>query len=659
LLTRGSKLSLTKFFAWLIGFYIALSFVQRGVYIVWILLGKGPHPERLPQALGKGLLFDLAEAFFLFAPALLFCSLIPKRFGNRLWFKAPLLFLTFIPMTLACGSAVCELFFFDEFHSRFNFIAVDYLIYTTEVVHNIVESYSATVILGGLVLPLVILLITLCFMVMRLDRSLRSGFPALVRFSIVGLAALACAIGISEDGLLAKEAYWPREISKNSIFALFSAYRRNSINYRDFYTSIDSGEAFALTREWMTRKDQRTLGNEKQGLSREIKGTGAEKHWNVVMVVMESMSANFLQHFGNAKGITPNLDRMADEGLLFTSLYATGTRTVRGLEALMLSVPPTPGQSILRRPGSDHLANLGSVFSEHGYKTQFIYGGYGYFDNMKEWFEGNGFEVVDRASFPSQEVHFGNAWGVCDEDLFSQTLKQQDEIHAAGHPFFQVIMTTSNHRPYTYPDGKIDIPSHSGRDGAVKYSDYAIGQFIAESKKKPWFKDTLFIFVADHDASVAGGTDIPVRDYLIPAIIYNPNLIPAQKITGLTSQIDLAPSLLGLLNFSYSSPFFGQDVVHGQEGGRALLATYQKVALLQPHSLTILSPGRTIETQQLDDNFLPQKTSSVVAQSAATLPVAAKLTIAIYQAASDEFINGLLKVKSEGDSSNPSAQSHK
>jgi phosphoglycerol transferase MdoB-like AlkP superfamily enzyme len=369
-----------------------------------------------------------------------------------------------------------------------------------------------------------------------------------------------------------------------------------------------------------------------------------------VLVAMESMSAQYLGQFGSKKGLTPNLDRLADEGLLFTNLYATGTRTVRGLEALMLSLPPTPGQSILRRPNSDGLFNLGTVFAQRGYKTQFVYGGYAVFDNMKEWFESNGFEVVDRGQFPKDEIQFGNAWGVCDEDLFTQVLKQEEDAVNAKTPFFQVVLTTSNHRPYTFPDGKIDIASHTGRDGAIKYSDFSIGRFIAQAKTKPWFDNTLFIFVADHDASVAGGTDIPVKDYLIPAIFYGPKIMPPRRITTLAAQLDLPPTLLGFLGFSYRSKFFGQDLTT-QPGGRALLGTYQKVALLQPGTLTILAPGHTVETQELNDKYEMKKSSIVRTKNAAILPDAAKLTIAIYQTASDLFQRGRLKVSA--DSSKP------
>jgi phosphoglycerol transferase MdoB-like AlkP superfamily enzyme len=174
---------------------------------------------------------------------------------------------------------------------------------------------------------------------------------------------------------------------------------------------------------------------------------------------MESMSARFMQRFGwTGPAITPNLDRLAGESLFFDRAYATGTRTVRGLEAITLSIPPTPGRSIVKRPGNENLASIGFVFRERGYDTRFICGGDGFFDNMNYFFTHNGFSIIDRDAFDESATTFGNAWGLCDEDLYTQSIADANESHRAGRPFMQLLMTTSNHRPYTFPAGRVGIP---------------------------------------------------------------------------------------------------------------------------------------------------------------------------------------------------------
>jgi phosphoglycerol transferase MdoB-like AlkP superfamily enzyme len=193
--------------------------------------------------------------------------------------------------------------------------------------------------------------------------------------------------------------------------------------------------------------------------------------------------------FGNRQNITPNLDKLADNSIFFTNLYAVGTRTVRGLEAITLSVPPSPGSSIIRRPNNQSLFNISTIFNNQGYDVNFIFGGYSYFDNLQNYFQGHGYNIVDRANLKSNEISFSNIWGVADEDILIKSLEIADQSYESGKPFFSLIMTTSNHRPYTFTEGRIDMPSGSGRDAAVKYTDYAIGKFL-ELAKRSYFKQS-------------------------------------------------------------------------------------------------------------------------------------------------------------------------
>jgi phosphoglycerol transferase MdoB-like AlkP superfamily enzyme len=197
-------------------------------------------------------------------------------------------------------------------------------------------------------------------------------------------------------------------------------------------------------------------------------------------------------------------------------------------------------------------------------------------------------------------------------------------------------MTTSNHRPYTYPDGRIDIPSHTSRRGAVKYTDYAIGKFIREASKKPWFANTVFVIVADHCASSAGKTDLPVDKYHIPLLIYSPGNIAPGTMDRLMSQIDVGPTVLGLLNFSYVSNFYGFDMFQLEPGReRAFVSTYQSLGYIRQGELVILSPQAKAETFQLSpDNDVAR----AVADDRLT-----KEAIAWYECASYSFQNGLMK----------------
>jgi len=245
---------------------------------------------------------------------------------------------------------------------------------------------------------------------------------------------------------------------------------------------------------------------------------------------------------------------------------------------------------------------VGEILRNQGYATYFVYGGYGYFDNMNAYFAGNDYQVIDRTDFPKASVGFANVWGVADEYLYDNTLSLLDRTHAAGKPFLAHIMTTSNHRPYTYPDGRIDIPSPGGRNGAVKYTDYALGRFIRQARGKPWFADTLFVIVADHCASAAGKSSLPVPGYRIPLILYAPALAAPKRFDRLASQIDIPATLLDVMGLPGDDHFFGKSLFEQiKEAPRAFIANYQELGYLKEGKLVVLGPKKKVRTYLVDD----------------------------------------------------------
>ena len=230
-----------------------------------------------------------------------------------------------------------------------------------------------------------------------------------------------------------------------------------------------------------------------------------------------------------------------------------------------------------------------------------MYGGDAFFDNMQDFFSGNGYEIVDKKAFQPDEITFQNIWGVCDEDMYNKAIKVMNHEAEKGKPFFNHIMTVSNHRPFTYPKHKIDIPGDSkSREGGIKYTDFAMREFFKKASKQPWFNNTVFVILADHCASSAGKTELPLDKYRIPAMIYSPSFIAPKQVNQLMSQIDVMPTLFGLLNFNYESKFFGQDVLKDNYKPRALIATYQNLGLIKDSILTILSPKQQVKQFHLN-----------------------------------------------------------
>ena len=492
-----------------------------------------------------------------------------------------------------------EWLFWDEFSSRFNFIAVDYLIYTHEVIGNIKESYP----IGLLITVITILSIGLAIVIHRLHKKTQSLIN--LNKSMMFLAGYTCLIGLVFVSVDHSPQTFPNryltEISRNGLFELFSAYRQNELSYDQFYPTLQQEDITPYVHQLVTQNPYRG----KDPLRRRITKSGIEQRPNLILITVESLSASYMKYFGNTDNLTPHLDALAQRSLFFTDMLAIGTRTVYGLAAISLSIPPLPGNAIVRRPGNENLSTLGSILKSKGYASKFIYGGFGYFDNMNNFFQGNGYEVIDRSDLSSKEITFSNIWGVCDEDLLRRVIKEGDKEYAQGRPFFSMVMTTSNHRPYTYPDGKIDLPSGFGRWGGIKYTDYAIGEFIRQIKTKPWFKNTLIVIVADHTAGSMGKIELDPTKYHIPMLVYAPYIVPAKKMTKLASQIDVAPTILGLMNISYTSVFYGQDLMDPHASERAFISNYRQLGYIDPHkNLLIFKPVKQEVYYQRHNNEL-------------------------------------------------------
>jgi len=636
-------------------FYLAIAFIIR---LTFTLLVWAPAKLSLADVLviySKGLLYDISVILFFSVLYALYLLVLPERWNNT-WLNKILTYTGFSIVVLLCVFAsLAEIGFWLEFDSRFNFIAVDYLIYTYEVVNNINESYPLPYLITGILLLTIVVLFL--FRKLRVFHyTFHSKTPFLLRLQLTCVVLIFAALSFIFLTNRWADQYnnrYGNELAKNGIYSFFAAFKDNEIDYNRFYKKNELSLVFNTVRNDLLQPGATFIANG-QSIRRQIKEQSAPVRPNVIMITIESFSADFMEHFGNSNKLTPFLDSIADRGVLFTDMYATGTRTVRGMEALSLSIPPTPGNSIVRRRDNNNLFCIGTVFKQAGYTPTFFYGGDGYFDNMNAYFGNNGFDIVDRGGrlaanetlegthtrIPGKYVQFKNAWGICDEDLYSAVIRHADEQYSRKKLFYDFVMTTSNHRPYTYPSGRIDIPPGTGRDGAVKYTDYAIASFIHAIKNKPWFDNTIIIFVADHCASSAGKNEINIGRYHIPCIIYSPKLVTPAVISKQCSQIDLYPTLWKMLNWSYTSNFYGKNVLDSSFTPRAFISTYQKLGYLTNDTLLILSP----QQQQTCYRWNREKNEQLPVVS---IPSLLQKSIAYYQSAYQLFKTGGLKITKE------------
>jgi phosphoglycerol transferase MdoB-like AlkP superfamily enzyme len=618
--------------AWAAGIFLLVNSVLRLALLAFEAERSNFLPRNALAIFSVGFIYDLAVTSALLISFALLALVIPDGARGRKvhGFLASAFVFTMIFVSLF--TSIAEVLFWNEFSSRFNFIAVDYLIYTRETIGNIRESYPVAALMAGLVAVSIAIFLAIRRPVWTAATAeggpWRRRLPVSTAILLLPILFFS-ALGDMPREMLASDS--ARELAGNGYYEFVRAFRSNELDFHEFYDTIPQAEAEAEMRhEFQEAQSAAVFTGARHPLERKVAGGGAPNRLNIVLVTMESFGAEFMESLGGRKGLSPNLDRLGREGLLFTQLYATGTRTVRGLEAISLSMPPTPGHAVLTRQNNKGFQTLGGVLKTQGYEPIFIYGGYSYFDNMKDFFGGNGYTVVDRTSLSSNDnISHQTIWGVADEDLFKMVLREVDSRTVTGQKVFAHVMTTSNHRPFTYPADRIDIPSGTGRFGAVKYSDWAIGNFMREAANRPWFRETVFIFVADHTSQGRGRSDLPMENYHIPLIIYAPAHVTPARVDALASQMDIGPTLLALLKVSYTSQFFGQDIItEGQHHQRALMSNYLTVGHVEENVLVELSPKRR-------SRILDTKTGGVLpARDMRTQPSLLE-TIAHFQVAFD------------------------
>lgn len=311
---------------------------------------------------------------------------------------------------------------------------------------------------------------------------------------------------------------------------------------------------------------------------------------NLVIVLEESLGAQFIGSLGGMP-LSPNYDRLVQTGWAFERLYATGTRSVRGIEAVLSGYPPTPSLAVVKRPKAQQdFFTLAGLLRRHGYDTTFYYGGESHFDNMRGFFLGNGFvRVIDENDYPDPE--FRGSWGVSDEDLFRRADTEFRQLHAAGTPFFGFVFTSSNHDPFEFPGGRIDLyeEPRATRNNAAKYADHALGLFFELARQSDYWADTVFLIVADHDSRALGQSLVPVDNFHIPGLILGAGIEP-RRDPRLISQIDLAPTLLSLIGIDDATPMIGHDLTRPDSGGRAPMQYDYNFALMTEDRVVILQP---------------------------------------------------------------------
>ena len=294
-------------------------------------------------------------------------------------------------------------------------------------------------------------------------------------------------------------------------------------------------------------------------LRRHVSAEGETMRPNIVIILMESMSANLMQTFGQQEHLTPTLDSLYQHSLAFTHFYSAGIHTNHGLTATLYSFPAMMMRNLMKGTVTPHRSGLPTVLKEQGYHNLFFMTHESQYDNMNAFFRTNGYdEVFAQEDYPKKEVV--NSFGVPDKYLFDYALATINRTATAQQPFMATILTISNHPPYIIPDG-FKSTTNDPETQIVEYADRCIGDFLTQARLQSWYDNTIFVILADHGKLVGQmDSELPQSYNHIPCIIFGKD-VENSVYDGLGTQIDLMPTLLGIMNMSYDYDGFGVDLL--------------------------------------------------------------------------------------------------
>ncbi|MFH4666775.1 LTA synthase family protein [Vibrio cidicii] len=553
----------------------------------------------------QGIRVDIATLSWLFILPALLAALFPVQgiFGKiwrtllRLWLVAGLWILVY--MELATPP------FIMEYDLRPNRLFVEYLIYPKEVFSMLWSGYKLELFIG-----LIGSVATLWFgwkwseKVTAQTQQVKWRWRPVLAVAVIILGVLGARsslghrplnpamVAFSSDPLV-------NDLVLNSAYSVFFAINnmKSERSAVQFYGKMDTKRVIELVKQ-SSAKENYLPGSLPTLNFNPATHQGKKK--NLVILLQESLGSRFVGGLGGLP-LTPNLDQLLKEGWSFTQMYATGTRSVRGIEAVTTGFPPTPSRAVVKLSKSQTgFFTIADLLQKQGYHTQFIYGGEAHFDNMKSFFLGNGFEqIVDEPQYDNPE--FKGSWGVSDEDLYTKADQEFTRLNQQGKPFFSLVFTSSNHSPFEYPAGKIEPydAQLNTRNNAVKYSDYALGTFFDKAKKSDYWDNTVFIIIADHDARVYGSQLVPVEHFHIPALILGKDIAPRED-DRLANNLDMPPTLLSLIGVDATTPMIGRDLTKplAREDERAMMQFDKNFGYLTRDNLVVFSPGEKVSTYQ-------------------------------------------------------------
>ena len=532
----------------------------------------------------QGLRIDIVALCYLFGVPALFSVLFhPSRLWTkilRVWLTAGSVFILFMEIATPA--------FIETYDFRPNRLFIEYLIYPKEVFNMLMEGHFNAVLFSLLSTVIAALIYwKLSAWAVKNLRTMSWKVRPFIALLVIAVAFIGARSSFQHRGINPAMVAFSSDALVNSLVlnsgysVLYAAQQfKDEEKSSEMYGKMDHDEMLRILKESRGRPQSDYISDKFPTLTKN-RATYQGKPKNIVILLQESLGAQFIGTLGG-KPLSPNIDKLAEEGWLFENLYATGTRSVRGIEAVTAGFTPTPARAVVKLNNAQrNFFTIAELLSKQGYDTSFIYGGEKHFDNMASFFYGNGFQtIIDQQDY--QNPKFTATWGVSDEDLFDKANETFSKLHDEGKPFFSLVFSSSNHDPFEFPDGKIELYEQpkATRNNSAKYADYAVGHFFELAKKSNYWNDTIFLVIADHDSRVAGASLMPIKHFHIPALILGGGIEP-RRDNRLVSQIDMPTTLLSLAGVSGNYPMMGFDLTQDVNPDRALMQFDQTQALMK------------------------------------------------------------------------------
>ncbi len=555
----------------------------------------------------QGLRIDIVSLCYLFGvPALFTVLFLHNNVLGKLWKKILRVWLT-VGSVFILFMEVATPAFIETYDFRPNRLFIEYLLYPKEVFTMLANGHLVAVV-SSLVVTVIASLVywKLAGWAVKDLRLPSWKVRPVIALLVIAVAFAGARSSLGHRGINPAMVAFSSDPLVNSLVlnsgysVLYAAQQlKDEEKSSEQYGKMSEEEMLDIVKNSRNRPASDYISTDIPTLTKNS-ASYQGKPKNIVIVLEESLGAQFVGTLGG-KPLTPEFDKLAQEGWLFENLYATGTRSVRGIEAVTAGFTPTPARATVKLTKSQNgFFTIAELLRRQGYSTSFIYGGEKHFDNMASYFYGNGFEtIVDEKDYKNPK--FVSTWGMSDEDLFDKANETFTELAKGAKPFFSLVFTSSNHDPFEFPDGKIELfdKEKQTRNNAAKYADYALGHFFKLAKQSNYWKDTIFLVIADHDSRVAGDSLVPIKNFHIPALILGDNIEP-RRDNRLVSQIDMPTTLLSVAGISGEYPMIGYDLTQDVNPNRAFMQYDQTQAMMKGKDVIILKPNQSPQGYEYD-----------------------------------------------------------